>query len=125
MTFLGPLNTKALLTAHDDHVGRKLRILSSLCERLDNYYCSFRKTDKIGGVRGKRKKILRLAYKIPPFLLDRTCLAFCDDGPHELWNAYGIVECKVERHFVFGSIEEVDEAPGDLDGELKEIVARS
>lgn len=66
-----------------------------------------------------------MAYKIPPFLLDRIRLAFCDEGPHKVRNGHGRVEFKVERDVVIGSIEEVDEAPGELDGELKEVVARS
>lgn len=66
-----------------------------------------------------------MAYKIPPFLLDRIRLAFCDEGPHKLRNGHGRVELKVEHDVVIGSIEEVDEAPGELDGELKKIVARS
>jgi hypothetical protein len=35
------------------------------------------------------------------------------------------MELKVEREVVIGSIEEVGEAPGELEGELKEIVAWS
>jgi hypothetical protein len=34
------------LTAHDDHVGRKLRILRSLRERLNNGFAAFRKRIK-------------------------------------------------------------------------------
>ena len=66
-----------------------------------------------------------MAYKIPPLLLDRIRLVFCDEGPHEVRSGHGRVELKVERDVVIGSIEEVDEAPGELEGELKEIVARS
>lgn len=65
------------------------------------------------------------AHEIPPFLLDRIRLAFCDEGPHKLGNGHGRVELKVEREFVSGSVEEVDESPDELDGELEEIVARS
>lgn len=66
-----------------------------------------------------------MAYKIPPFLLDRVRLSFSDEGPHEIRSGPGRVELKVERDVVIGSIEEVDEAPGELEGGLKEIVARS
>lgn len=43
------------LTAHYYHVGRKLRILRSLRERLNKGFCSFRKTDKIGGRKREKK----------------------------------------------------------------------
>ena len=66
-----------------------------------------------------------MAYKIPPFLLDRIRLAFCDKGPHEVRNGHGRVQLKVERDVVIRSIEEVNEAPAELERELKEIVARA
>ena len=106
---------------------RELRILRRLCERLgNNGLCRFRKTGKIdGGVRGKKKKLRRLAHQIPPFFLDRIRLAPRDEGPHKLGHTRARVQLKVERHLVFGRVEEVDEAPAELEGELEEIVARS
>ena len=86
---------------------------------------AFRKIGQNRRRKREKKKTRQLAHKIPPFLLDRIRLAFCDECPHEVRNGHGRVELKVERDLVIGSIEEVDEAPRELDGELKEVVARS
>ena len=71
------------------------------------------------------EKTRRLAYQIPPFLLDGIRIAFCDEGPHELGNGHVRVKLKVERDLVFGRVEEVDESPAELEAELEEVVARS
>ena len=80
---------------------------------------------KIGQNRRRKKKTRRLAYQIPPFLLDRIRLAFCDEGPHEVGNGHFRVKLKVEREVVLGRVEEVDESPAELEAELQEVVARS
>ena len=116
---LGAVNTTPL-TAHDDDIGRELRILRSLCERLNDSFRSFlfRKS-------AAEEKTRRLTCQIPPFLLDGIRIAFCDEGPHELGNGHVRVKLKVERDLVFGRVEEVDESPAELEAELEEIVARS
>ena len=66
-----------------------------------------------------------MAHQIPPFFLDRIRFAPRGEGPHKLGHARARVELKVESDLVFGRVEEVDEAPTELEGELEEIVPRS
>ena len=123
--YISAVEHQLSLTAHDDHVGRKLRILRSLCERLNNDFCSFRKSDRIGGARGKKgKRGNRLTRSHRSFLIEFAS-PFATRAHTKSGARHGCVELKVERDVVIGSIEEVDEAPAELESELKKIVARS
>ena len=66
-----------------------------------------------------------MAYEIPSRVLDRIGLFFCDESPHKVGNGPRCVQLEVQGDIIFGDIQQVDEAPGDLVNELEEVMARS
>jgi len=64
-------------------------------------------------------------HQVPSFLFDRIYPTFCDEGPDKVGYGRARVELKVEREDVAGRVEEVDEPPRDLEGELEKVVSRS
>jgi hypothetical protein len=122
-------NTKKALTAHDHHVGRELRILRRFCERLAFIVHALENTAPSATGQeekaSKKKKKHASTHEVPPLLLDRIRLAFRDNGPHELGYSRSRVQLEVEHDLILGRVEEVDEPPEELDGDLEEVVSRA
>jgi hypothetical protein len=65
-----------------------------------------------------------VAHEVPPLVLDGIGLFFHDESPHKVRNGHRRVQLEVQGDVVFGSIEQVNEAPSGLVDELEQVVAR-